>query len=276
MLRAYAGREIGAAKDVARRCTMPYRNHVFADLTAGDGVAHSGTLWTRGCSPGIFAHLAADGKRPHRVLLCEQNQRVYVRLLEQLHLQLPRLGYESFSPSLWVHPVNRATVTALHGDARKLVTFDDVERGEWVFFNNDPNNIQGWALDIFLLRRLLDTGQRFGTFMATMGCNVGGLKRLPLADREAWFGHIRHVVQLNNAFGRLDLLLFEVQNDKSQWAYLAMVPRKWRQETVVRLVRVFLKAGLAVAPFSFETDESAFRGAIDRLFLTRKEREGRA
>src|SRR5207253_2421920 len=64
MLRAYAGREIGAAKDVARRCAMPYRNHVFADLTAGDGVAHSGTLWTRGCSPGIFAHLAADGKRP--------------------------------------------------------------------------------------------------------------------------------------------------------------------------------------------------------------------
>lgn len=281
--RAHLGQEIGSAAVVinAVRRTFGkqawkdlfYDGHLIVDLTAGDGVSdgiHS--AWHLGCSPGIAAHMASRNKRA-RVRLYEKNKEAFQRLIENLARELPRLGYGQRDETEWQHTATESTVRAACGDARELEKFTDLRPHEWVYVYNDPNNMNGWVLDVELFASLLADGRRFGSSMSTMGCNSGGLKRLDLQPhRSIWFDHINHAKRIIAKHPRLDLILFEALNDASQWAYLLLTPVAWTTKNIDLMTRQFSRHSLAVAACSWRTAPTEFDETCRRLFLRKSER----
>jgi hypothetical protein len=276
VLEAMVGREIGSApyvvRDLQRRglAISDYDGHMIVDLTAGDAVVKPGETFRKNCSPGIFAHLATT--RPKlQVLLYERDANVFGRLVVNLARELPEMGFEQIDAHRFVHRVMRSTVLAIFGDGRNAQF--DLRPGEWLFVNNDPNHMNDYVLNHEKFAHVLNSGgQHFATFMSTMGCNVGGMKRLSPEERRAWDVHVGSAKASIRNRSHLDLLMFEVQHDASQWAYLLMVPTKWIEKSIDIFTKCFNKMGLDVLPASYRRDPAAFDAMQVRLFRTRKER----
>lgn len=269
ILRAHAGRDIGAAPYAAKKIGRIYSGHRIVDLTAGDATQDSINPWERGSSPAIFATLAAQNQNV-RVDLYEINPSTFDRLIHNLTMQLPSLGYSQLSEQEWHHSYRNSRVKAIRGDGSQE-TFNNLEFGEWLYINNDPNNMDGWTLDMESLYIVRQT--KVATFMSTMGCNSGGLKRLPRNRRDVWFEHIKRAVDIVRKITWLDLLIFEITNDAAQWAYLQLIPRKWTAGTVKDMAKHFNDEQLDVLAVSFWDDQDGFWEVCKRLFLTKKERE---
>lgn len=267
--RAHAGRDIGAAPYAAKKLGVAYDGHLIVDLTAGDGTRDSINPWECGSSPAIFSSLAAT--RPNiRVRLFEVNPSSFNWLNENLTLHLPDIGYEQIGDQEWKHRKVGSIVTAINGDGSKD-TFADLRPAEWLYVSNDPNNMQGWTLNMECFCQLRQT--RFATFMSTMGCNTSGLKRLERWQRDIWFNHIDHAKRIIQYSRWLDLIIFEITNDPAQWAYLQLVPRKWTSNTIIEMSKHFRAEHVDVRAVSFWDDFDGFDEMCNRLFLTKKERE---
>jgi hypothetical protein len=243
LLKKITGREVG----VTRNFGVPY---VMIDLCAGDGrnTDSSGT-----CSPRILTghrdlELNRYGRRNVRVVLIEKSDATYAELQSAYPDEL-----------------------TIHGDARRLpeILPDGVmNESDYAFLQNDPNNINDWALS----NAVMSTMPRFTTTYSTLGCNVGGLKRLPIEERQPWRDRLDGL--LHNMPSWHDALLIALNGDSAQWAYLITGPSKWREVYVREANRAFGQVnhgGLTMA--WWKQNRPAFDRLTDFLFLQAKERE---
>jgi|SRR5215831_7373295 len=270
LVNGWAGMDVGAAIHVARKYHRPYGGHSLVDLTAGDAVGDGRNDWWCGSSPAIFAKLAAQNKLV-RVRLYEKNLATFQALVTNLAASLPSIGFRQGETS-WQHRETGSTVDAFFGDARDLEQFA-LRPNEWLFVNDDPNNMHGLVLDLGRLQGVIKRPSAgFVTFLSTMGCNAGGLKMLSLEHRQWWFRHIEQATKLVADCSRLDLVLFEIINDKAQWAYLLLVPKIWVEDRIKPFRKEFERQGLSVIAYSWWNNRQRFKEAIGRLFYTKQER----
>jgi len=89
------------------------------------------------------------------------------------------------------------------------------------FIYNDPNHIEDWCLT----PQLLNTVPKFTTSLSTLGCNVGGLKRIDLDRRREWFHRVELISETILQRWH-DACLFSV-GGADQWAYLITAPSVW-------------------------------------------------
>jgi hypothetical protein len=119
--------------------------------------------------------------------------------------------------------------------------------------------------------RVSDTYTPTTTFLATLGCNVNGIKRLGFAShRQEWYQHMKHLLRVPEHH---DVHLYILNRDDSQWAYLLRIPRKWSVETADDICKYGARHwpnGLRYA--SAYADSDRFQTYVDELFQTKKER----
>ena len=108
---------------------------------------------------------------------------------------------------------------------------------------------------------------------STLGCNVGGLKRLPREDRELWYGHV--VDQLHLLQPWHDSLLVKLEGDKAQWAYLVNCPiaTGWPAALMRSFKAAFKDTGHDLRMAWKKGEPEKFQEILDVLFLTVKERD---
>lgn len=266
LLNFLIGREAGVAG-----LTLPYITKLrWVDLTAGDGVAPDNADWWRNCSPGLFAHHAAavadlmlrSGRtKPVEVLLFEKAGSTFRLLMESLGKHLPTRGYE-FDGCSWNYQ-DTVTLTAIRDSAENL-PLDGVTSGTAIFLNNDPNAITNWAMRHGLPDDLYSRTTHISA-LSTLGCNTGGLFRLPLLQRLPWFGLIDGVER--GLRPTHDLVLAAIRRDGDRWGYLLWVPSVWYDETAKGLSQSFHKAGLEIEHASLRKGANEFHKLQPRLFL---------
>jgi len=274
------GQEVGAAGSMPK-----IGRHVWFDLTAGDAALVDGVEWERGCSPGILARHATKARKRVEIVLHEIQPATFDRLLDNLGVFLPTLGYEKDGEDRW-HFADRVTITALNISGHEADVLP-VRNTDAVFVLNDANAITEWAMRPTFAREICDRTWCFRS-LSTMGCNPAGIKRIDLEDgsgdakreRRAWFDLI--ATQQNTLPHYRDLLLAAIEKDEAQWAYLLCTAAKWRpqSESIVRgAFQAAIKRlpeesrGRTAAMTWFGTDPLGFEEAKRHLFLTKAERE---
>lgn len=254
------GREAG----VANYNNVIQRLHWY-DLTAGDGVVADDLVWRENCSPGILAHHARVSRKPVRITLHEIKPATYDRLLTTLAEELPRLGYAP-DGDCWRHGLHVELRTVRASGA--TVQLPALTRSDAVLVSNDPNAITDWAMRPGFPAEIRTPWFRN---VSTMGCNPAGLKRLPRADREGWFGLLAD--QEAALPPHRDLLLAAISRDDAQWAYLLCEPVKWRERVEKEVTAEFRRHGKEVDMAWFRTDREQYEATKRRLFLTEAERK---
>jgi hypothetical protein len=136
------------------------------------------------------------------------------------------------------------------------------------FVHNDPNKVTDWAIT----RDLLKVLPRYTTSLTTMGCNVGGLKRLDLENRESWFDYVQVLAKAVKSVKCHNAYLASLRNDKSQWAYLVTCPAKWEKDVANDVEKAFKDWPHGVEG-AWLSDPLRFKSLIRKLFLTKKEWE---
>jgi hypothetical protein len=136
--------------------------------------------------------------------------------------------------------------------------------------SHDPNAVTSQAMRPTFAAEIASRTRWFRSF-CTMGCNVNGLKRLPLRERLPWFDFVEG--QRATLPRYRDLLLAAIEGDNSQWAYLLNEPIKWRstQERVV--ASAFSRFGYQMEMAWHGLNPQKFEAMERRLFLTKTERE---
>jgi hypothetical protein len=148
------------------------------------------------------------------------------------------------------------------GDSRKFV-LPTLGMDQAAFVHCDPNSVDQMPL----AGPLVKSFNRYTMFLVTLGCNVAGLKRLPLDRRRAWFGYVTMLAEVLPAHH--DALLFWLNRDQSQWAYLLSLPAVWSeryQGNALRKANNIWPFGVSSA--SLRRQEKDFVSSINRLFLT--------
>jgi hypothetical protein len=255
------GKEVGAANYNARIV-----KHLWLDLSAGDGIVPDHLAWERNCSPGLLAFHARNCRKPVDIILYEIKVATFDRLLSSLEERLPHLGYAwdghawRFGSAVRLQLLNESGAGAsLYGCGNSTA----------VLALNDPNAITDWVM-----RETFATDVRCRTAwfrsISTMGCNPGGLKRLPLAERMRWF---ELVSQQEAALpAHQDLLLAAIHNDDSQWAYLICEAQKWSESIQRGVVQDFRQHGMEMDLGWYRSEQEQYQGIKERLFLRRTER----
>ena len=119
---------------------------------------------------------------------------------------------------------------------------------------------------------MLASAPKFTTSLSTLGCNVGGMKRLDLDKRELWFDRI-NMVTSSIVQPWHDACLFSV-GGADQWAYLVTAPTKWRDRITSECLAAASKMeGREADPQIawFKQDPAAFLALQQYLFLTKAE-----
>jgi len=213
LLNALLGQEAG----VIGRGNLPQCDSAYwVDLTAGDGAATQVAEPEKSCSPAIFArHCAFVAKhgKPVQAHLYERASTNYSKLVDALDTVWLE-QYPDAKGSLFTHNVDSSNLQL------------DLGSRTACFLYNDPNSIDDWAFT----REFLTSAPPYTRTLTTMGCNVGGLKRV-LSDSpersDLWRGNVEMLFQLQ----RHNLVLFAV-GDASQWAYLISTPDVWLDDAV--------------------------------------------
>jgi hypothetical protein len=275
LLNRLLGREMG----VLSRGMPPVKESLLYDLTAGDGVpyvsAEQGELlpqvaFGEGCSPGIFLRhadwLVRRNRLPIRLTGCEKQAITHSELIKNTGRWLSVNDWEESSRG--VHAKGFGEVRYLHANSQDLRA-PGIYRDAACFIYNDPNHIEDWSLTPEFLRDC----PKFTTSLSTLGCNVGGLKRIEEGRRREWFLRVEvlceRVVQSWH-----DACLFSV-GGADQWAYLITAPAKWRDEITNEclLAAKKLEKKITAAPRVVwrKQDPGAFYELERFLFLTREE-----
>lgn len=258
------GKEVGV---VGMKPDM--QRSVWYDLTAGDGIVADDLPWERNCSPGILAHHARNLRKPVLIRLHEIKPATYDRLLTSLAENLPRLGYERIGQDLWRFGTG-VRLEAINGSGAKA-DVDCVRHGDAVFALNDPNAITDWAMRPEFANEIDERTPWFRS-LSTMGCNPGGLKRLDIAERRAWFDLLADQERAQPRYR--DLLLMAIARDDAQWAYLMGEPTKWKGAIEYAARSAFRKFQLETQAAWWRRVPAEYREMKLRLFLTAAERKG--
>lgn len=253
LLNKLLGREVGTLR--ANR--LDIANYLIVDLTAGDGIPYAGKTFWKGCSPGIILHhtkyVYSQTKVNCSVLMLEKQHETWLELLANIQSQ-----YDN----------EEVMINALCADS-KTYDFSELDfEDQAVFIYNDPNHIEDWCLTPQILAR----APKFTTSLSTLGCNVGGMKRLDLDKRELWFDRINMVTK-SIVQPWHDACLLSV-GGADQWAYLMTAPAKWRDQITSDCLAAASKMeGREADPQIawFKQDPSTFLSLQKYLFLTKAE-----
>jgi hypothetical protein len=130
------------------------------------------------------------------------------------------------------------------------------------FVHIDPNH----AHDIKEFDHLLKILPDRTTILVTLGCNVGGIKRLPRIERHKMLERLKYLIRIKRSYH--SACLVRLERDKAQWAYLLTVPQGWRPR-VEKIIRKLEKEHWpkGVAFYWLEDGEVAFWKAAKYLFL---------
>lgn len=247
------GREAGTLK--ANKLGLG--TYMIVDLTAGDAVPYTGKEFRKGCSPGIILHnanfVAKETRVSPSVLLLEKQHGTWLDLLANIER-----NYEQNEDVM---------VNALCVDS-KSYDFHELNSADAVFLYNDPNHIEDWCLT----PEILSKAPKFTTSLSTLGCNVGGMKRLDLNKRKLWFDRI-NMVTSSIVRSWHDACLLSV-GGADQWAYLITTPAKWRDSVTSNcLAAASQMQGREADPQIawFKQDPAAFLALQQYLFLTKAE-----
>jgi hypothetical protein len=261
---------------------MPYKRHALYDLTAGDG-ATSEYEDDPGSSPMLFAkhglYRSSERQVPIDIFILEKAGNTYATLLNNLTtemqmLQVRGVSYTKVSDWEWSSTDGLTSFMAMNADARSI-DFVGLGEGAFIFLNNDPNGVHDWALKCESLITPISNGSRL-TSMTTMGCNVGGLKRIDRKERDKWAMTVGDMNAIVDKLGTMDNLLVEILSDPSQWAYLLTFPFKWIDEEKAKIRRIFEASGLRINMYSARSEAEEFKLCMDRKFKTTKERRDAA
>lgn len=141
--------------------------------------------------------------------------------------------------------VNKTTQTELYietlnDDARTVDLLSYPLRSkDFAFINNDPNNVNDFALDPAQYGRLADNHVRV-TQYSTLGCNPSGLKRLPYEQRAGWYDNI--VKTINRRPKHHRPIMFAFGRDDSRWGYLINTAERFHDDTVKNIEKVYRTA----------------------------------
>lgn len=263
LLGSMLGQEVGAASRIPDATNL-----AWMDLTAGDAAQVDGHDWAVACSPGILARHAAKSGKPTEIDLYEIQPATYDRLLGNLGAHLPDFGYAQVDETRW--EIGSRVALRTHNSSGHGASTDHITRNHAVFVVNDPNAITEWAMRPAFAGEISQITWMFRSF-STMGCNVAGIKRLPIEDRIEWFDTVES--QQAALPAHRDLLLASISRDEAQWAYLIGTAGKWRSTTEKVVETAFRKIGRDAAMSWFRDDVDEFQEEKLRLFLQKTERQ---
>ena len=242
LLNKITGREAGI---MARKCpSFMKKQYTFLDLCAGDGIS---SYASKTSSPEIIAK--------HHKFMKNYGINSNVILVEREEYNHARLKEQNYDANI------------LNCDAKEITSIPNLHEDSAMFIHADPNHIEDWPL----AKELLINSPKYTTMLATLGCNVGGLKRLPLDKRIKWYERMDEILDWMPS--RHDALLVSLRGDKAQWAYLIIGPKAWHDQGIYIKDALksfnYWKEGIDL--IQFKTQKSNFYKERDRLFLTAKE-----
>jgi hypothetical protein len=231
-------------------------NVVFIDACTGDGKPNPFSLTS---SPEIFAyHVHWLHQRGMKVCcyLIESDQCTFIELEKSVTLIAEKLGW----PELLRHFV---LVRADYRSPEIVSRLIDVTDQSVVFLYIDPNSVHQVELCHELRVRL----PALTTWHVTLGCNVAGIKRSLLGERQKCFERVKYLLRTVQPYQ--DACLVRLERDASQWAYLVNSPMKWRDKTdsVIRSLSKIWPRGVS----SYWHSDGTLLPAAKELFLTKAE-----
>lgn len=249
LLRRIMGMAIGAQSTGKTPCSNIF---IAVDLCAGDGADTQGELSS---SPSIIRHhltpdLSTTVQLTKTAIFYEKDIATFSRLRAR-HGDCPQ-------------------ITLINQDSRELpLEMVHAKNNASVFIYADPNNVD----QLPITKKLMDGLTATTLFMITMGCNAAGLKRLTYEHREKWFHMAKMIIDSVKPWH--DLCLFSLNNDKSQWAYILIIPDKWSEKFTKKAKTNGDKMWRGgVTTTSLRRDgKSNLENKLDELFLTQKEKE---
>jgi hypothetical protein len=277
LLNRLLGREVG----VLSRGMPPVREALFYDMTAGDGVPYVSSeqnelgidqtqQFIEGCSPGIFLRhtqwLVNKDRLPVQLTGCEKQSLTHAELVKNTAEWLYDAGWNQSARG--VHSFGNGVIRYLHANSQKM-RGPGINRDASCFIYNDPNHIEDWSLTAAFLQNC----PKFTTSLSTLGCNVGGLKRIEEGRRREWFMRVELLCEAILQRWH-DACLFSV-GGADQWAYLITAPVKWRDEITNECLKAAskLEKKITAAPQVVwrKNDPSGFYQLQRFLFLTKEE-----
>lgn len=253
------------------------------DLTAGDGIPYVGIeqgdlisdqrkAFGEGCSPGIFLTHAdwLVSKNRVRVCLtgCEKQAITHSELIANTAGWLAEHNWTRADRNTHIKMGEMGEVNYLHSNSRDLPAPGSY-RNATCFIYNDPNHIEDWSLT----PEFVADCPKLTTSLSTLGCNVGGLKRIDEDKRREWFMRVEVLCEALLQSWH-DACLFSV-GGADQWAYLITAPAKWRDEITAECMKAAkrLEKKITAEPQVVwrKLDPSGFYQLERFLFLTRDE-----
>jgi len=215
------------------------------DLCAGNGVDDD----ISGSSPSIF--------QKHCMHPCGRRNKATLTLIERDPANYDKLA-QNVEANDWT--------TLINGDAREYSLPVGLSSKQAVFIHCDPNNVH----ETPLTEAFVKSWTKCTTYLVTLGCNAGGVKRLPLEHRRPWFEYVS-MLQVNLP-SHHDLILFRLIRDASQWAYAMNSPKAWSNQ----LLRCGVSKGNEIWPngvegISWRGERDKFNETVHQLFCTKKE-----
>jgi hypothetical protein len=212
------------------------RQAIWADVCAGDGTK---ITQEANCSPELFIKHAANVLKKsqgfdHTIYLVEKKASTYATLLQSVDRYMdqylrelrtfPESDCDTTRTSIsrtWVNELNDCTLTikTIHADSKieKVIDWDQLNSRDLAFINNDPNNVEDFAIDPAEYEQVAKNGVWVQQF-STLGCNPSGLKRRPYEGRLIWYQNIAETIEASPEWHKP--IMFAFGNDKSRWGYM--------------------------------------------------------
>jgi hypothetical protein len=219
---------------------------VMVDLCGGDGLKTD----NHDASPLIMFH--------HCKELSKKGKATRLEVIEKMPNTFEQLQINCG----WMPP---EIVTLTHGDSSGY-RLPKLAETQAAFVHCDPNTVD----QIPLSRPFVAGFNRYTTYLVTLGCNVGGLKMTTADKRSKWFDYVEMVTEVLPRHH--DAVLFWLNSDAAQWAYLLSIPKVWSRKFTAQAVLHTSKHWThGVSAVSYRTERKGFTNQVARLFLTKEE-----
>lgn len=223
-----------------------YQPMICVDLCGGDGLQTD----EHEASPLIMAK--------HCEWLCGRGKMARLEVIEKAANTFEQLANNC-------NHVSSEIITLTHGDAREY-RLPRLAENQPAFIHCDPNTVD----QIPLSRPFVAGFSKYTTYLVTLGCNVGGLKMTTQEKRSQWFDYVNMLTEVLPKHH--DAVLFWLNMDSSQWAYILSIPKVWSDKFTEKSVKdtgeMWTKGVSAV---SYRSNALAFRDQLAKLFLTKDE-----
>lgn len=219
---------------------------VMVDLCGGDGLKTD----DHDASPLIMYH--------HCQGLAKKGKAATLEVIEKMPNTFEQLeqNCRHMSPEI---------VTLTHGDSSEY-RLPMLAETQAAFVHCDPNTVD----QIPLSRPFVAGFNRYTTYLVTLGCNVGGLKMTTADKRSRWFDYVEMVTEVLPRHH--DAVLFWLNSDAAQWAYLLSIPKVWSVDFTAQAVSHTSEHwSHGVSAVSYRADRKGFADQVKKLFLTKEE-----